>query len=288
MALDQAKEIGYDDEEEGGEGAEMTFIEHLEELRWHLLRSVAAILVFMIAAWFFMPWIFKNIILGPAQPEFWTYRMLCKLGTSVGIESLCVNELNFTLMSREVSGQFMMQLTASAIFGLLIAFPYVFWEIWRFIKPGLKMTEKRASRGSVFFVTLLFSLGTLFGYYVVAPFAINFLVNFQIDESIANQFDIQSYISTLATLTLACGVTFQLPMAMFVLTKVGIVSAAFLREYRKHSIVVILIVAAIITPSPDMISQVLVAIPLYALYEVSIIVAQRVEKRQLKEEQESA
>jgi sec-independent protein translocase protein TatC len=288
MALDQAKEIGYDDEEEGGEGAEMTFIEHLEELRWHLLRSVAAILVFMIAAWFFMPWIFKNIILGPAQPEFWTYRMLCKLGTSVGIESLCVNELNFTLMSREVSGQFMMQLTASAIFGLLIAFPYVFWEIWRFIKPGLKMTEKRASRGSVFFVTLLFSLGTLFGYYVVAPFAINFLVNFQIDESIVNQFDIQSYISTLATLTLACGVTFQLPMAMFVLAKVGIVTAAFLREYRKHSIVVILIVAAIITPSPDMISQVLVAIPLYVLYEVSIIVAQRVEKRQLKEEQESA
>lgn len=287
MPLDQ-KEIGYDDEKEGAQEAEMTFIEHLEELRWHLLRSVAAILVFMIASWFYMPWIFKNIILAPSETTFWTYRKMCDLGTILGIESMCIEKMNFSLMSREVSGQFMMQLTASAIFGLLVAFPYVFWEIWRFVKPGLKITEKKASRGSVFWVTLLFALGTLFGYYIVAPMAINFLVNFQIDEIIINQFDIQSYISVLATLTLACGITFQLPMAMFVLTKVGIVSASFLREYRKHSIVVILIVAAIITPSPDMISQILVAIPLYGLYEVSILVSQRVEKKRLKEEQASA
>ncbi|SOE19863.1 sec-independent protein translocase protein TatC [Spirosomataceae bacterium TFI 002] len=287
MPLDQ-KEIDYDDDSEKEEGDEMTFIEHLEELRWHLIRSVAAILVFMIASWFWMPWIFKNIILGPSETTFWTYRKMCELGNVVGIASMCIEKMNFSLISREVSGQFMMQLTASAIFGLLIAFPYVFWEIWRFIKPGLKITEKKASRGSVFWVTLLFALGTLFGYYVVAPMAINFLVNFTIDESIQNTFDIQSYISILATLTLACGITFQLPMAMFVLTKVGIVSASFLREYRKHSIVVILIVAAIITPSPDMISQILVAIPLYGLYEVSILVSQRVERKRLEEEQASA
>ncbi|MCP9770100.1 twin-arginine translocase subunit TatC [Lacihabitans sp. LS3-19] len=283
MPLDQAPYIDYDDNEEEKGEKEMTFIEHLEELRWHIIRSVAAILVFMIIAWFSMSFIFKNIILGPASPDFWTYRKLCELGNLVGIQSLCVDKLNFSLMSREVSGQFMMALTASAIIGLLFAFPYVFWEIWRFIKPGLKITEKKAATGSVFYVTALFFIGVLFGYYIVAPFAINFLVNFQIDPSIENQFDIQSYISILATLTLACGVTFQLPMAILVLTKIGVVTPAFLKEYRKHSIVVILIVAAIITPSPDMISQIVVAIPLYFLYEVSIVVSQRIYKQKLQE-----
>ncbi|MBK9933286.1 MAG: twin-arginine translocase subunit TatC [Cytophagaceae bacterium] len=282
MPLDQTPYYDYDDEEPSGE-KEMTFLEHLEELRWHIIRSVAAILVFMIAAWVMMGKIFNLIILAPSRPDFWTYRKLCELGNWTGIDSLCVDKLNFSLMSREVSGQFMMQLTASAIVGLLVAFPYVFWEIWRFIKPGLKITEKKAANGSVFFVTLLFFLGIMFGYFVVAPFAINFLVNFQIDPSIENQFDIQSYISVLATLTLACGVTFQLPMAIFVLTRIGIVTPKFLKEYRKHAFVVILIVAAIITPSPDMISQILVAIPLYILFEISIVVSERVYKRKQKE-----
>ncbi|MCR9063876.1 MAG: twin-arginine translocase subunit TatC [Cytophagales bacterium] len=283
MALDQSAEIDYDDES-GTEGNEMTFIEHLEELRWHLIRSVAAILVFMILAWFSMGWIFKNIILGPSETTFWTYRMMCKIGMATGWEGLCVDKMNFSLMSRQVSGQFMMQLTASAIGGLIIAFPYVFWEIWRFIKPGLKITEKKASRGAVFYVTLLFLLGISFGYFIVAPFAINFLVNFQIDPSIENQFDIQSYLGVLSTLTLACGVTFQMPMAIFVLTKVGVVTPEFLQTYRKHAIVVLLIVAAVITPSPDMISQILVAIPLYFLYEISIIVSRREMKRKRRQE----
>ena len=287
MPLDQSPYIHYNDNEDENTGdhveKEMTFIEHLEELRWHIIRSVAAILIFMIAAWVMMGKIFNLIILAPSRPDFWTYRKLCELGNKVGIPSLCVEKLNFSLMSREVSGQFMMQLTASAIVGLLVAFPYVFWEIWRFIKPGLKITEKKAATGSVFFVTTLFFLGILFGYYVVAPFAINFLVNFQIDPSIENQFDIQSYISVLATLTLACGVTFQLPMAILVLTRIGIVTPAFLKEYRKHAFVIILIVAAIITPSPDMISQVLVAIPLYILFEISILVSQRIYNKKLKE-----
>ena len=284
MSLDQSAHIDYDDEPEEVVEKEMSFIEHLEELRWHIIRSVAAILIFMIAAWFSMSFIFKVIILGPSRPDFWTYRKLCELGEYTGIKSLCVDKLNFSLMSREVSGQFMMALTSSAIVGLLVAFPYVFWEIWRFIKPGLKITEKKAATGSVFYVTALFFMGVFFGYYVVAPFAINFLVNFQIDPSIENQFDIQSYISVLATLTLACGITFQLPMAILVLTKIGVVTPKFLQTYRKHSVVVILIVAAIITPSPDMISQVLVAIPLYILYEISILVSIRIYKQRLKEQ----
>jgi sec-independent protein translocase protein TatC len=284
MNLDQSAHIDYDDEEEEGVEKEMTFIEHLEELRWHVIRSVAAILFFMIGAWFSMSYIFRVIILGPSKPDFWTYRKLCELSNITGIKSLCVEKLNFSLMSREVSGQFMMALTSSAIIGLLFAFPYVFWEIWRFIKPGLKITEKKAATGSVFFVTSLFFLGVFFGYFIVAPFAINFLVNFQIDPSIVNQFDIQSYISILATLTLACGITFQLPMAILVLTKIGVVTPQFLQTYRKHSIVVILIVAAIITPSPDMISQVVVSIPLYFLYEISILVSMRIYKKKLKEQ----
>ncbi|NBA86774.1 twin-arginine translocase subunit TatC [Emticicia sp. CRIBPO] len=283
MPLDQTPYIDYEDEEDETVEKEMTFIEHLEELRWHLLRSVAAIVTFMIIAWIFKGDIFNKIILAPSRPDFWTYRKMCEIGNAVGIPSLCVDKLNFSLMSREVSGQFMMALTSSAIIGLLFAFPYVFWEIWRFIKPGLKITEKKAATGSVFYVTMLFFLGVLFGFFVVAPFAINFLVNFQIDPSIENQFDIQSYISVLATLTLACGVTFQLPMAILVLTKVGIVTPAFLKAYRKHSIVVILIVAAVITPSPDMISQVLVAIPLYFLYEISIVVSGRIYKAKQRE-----
>jgi sec-independent protein translocase protein TatC len=283
MPLDQAPYYDYDDEPEVSGEKEMTFIEHLEELRWHIIRSVAAILVFMIAAWFSMSFIFNKVILAPAQVDFWTYKQLCKIGKMTGIESLCVTKLNFTLMSREVSGQFMMALTSSAIVGLLVAFPYVFWEIWRFIKPGLKITEKKAATGSVFYVTALFFIGIFFGYFIVAPFAINFLVNFQIDPSIENQFDIQSYISVLATLTLACGVTFQLPMAILVLTKIGVVTPKFLKDYRKHSIVIILIVAAVITPSPDMISQVLVAIPLYFLYEISILVSQRIHRKSMEE-----
>lgn len=286
MPLDQTPNVDYDyenEEEETGAEKEMTFIEHLEELRWHILRSVIAILIFMVGAWIFRSEIYNLIILGPSRPDFWTYRKLCQLGEYTGVKSLCVNKLNFTLNSREMAGQFMMALTSSAIIGLLFAFPYVFWEIWRFIKPGLKITEKKAATGSVFYVTTLFFMGVMFGYFIVAPFAINFLANFQLDPSIINQFDIQSYIGILATLTLACGITFQLPMAILVLTKIGVVTPQFLKDYRKHSIVVILIVAAIITPSPDMISQIVVSIPLYFLYEISILVSQRIYKKKLAE-----
>jgi sec-independent protein translocase protein TatC len=281
MPLDQDPYHDYDDEVE--EGKEMTFIEHLEELRWHLIRAFGAIFVFMIVTFIYVKDIYRIVILGPSRTDFWTYRKMCEIGKAVGIEGLCVEKLNFSLQSIELSGQFMLSLTTSAILGLVFAFPYAFWEIWRFVTPGLKMGELKAARGAVFFVTALFFLGILFGYFVVTPFAIRFLVNYQIDPSILNQFDIGSYISILVTLTMACGITFQLPVAIFVLTKIGVVGPTFLRTYRKHSMIVILVVAAIITPSPDMISQILVAIPLYFLYEISILISARVYKAKLKE-----
>ena len=275
MALDQEFEQELDETE----GKEMSFLDHLEELRWHIIRSVGSILVFTIAAWIFQKEIFGGIIMAPSKSTFWTNRMLCKLADATGVEGLCFKQADFVLQNREVSGQFMFALTQSIMVGLLFAFPYFFWEIWRFVKPGLKMKEARAATGAVFWVSMLFFTGVAFGYYVVSPMAINFLANFKLDESIQNQYDISDYLSLLSTMTLACGVTFQLPMIAFVLSQVGVLTPGFMREYRRHAIVVILILAAIITPSPDMISQLLVTLPLLALYEVSIVVSARVNKR---------
>ncbi|GAB3523898.1 twin-arginine translocase subunit TatC [Emticicia fontis] len=283
MPLDQTPYYDYDDDGKEEVGKEMSFLDHLEELRWHLIRAAAAIFIFMIVAFVYIGEIYDTVILGPSKVDFWTYRMMCKLGKAVGAEGLCVDKLQFSLMSREVSGQFIMAFTSAAIIGLVFAFPYVFWEIWRFVKPGLKPSEKKSATGAVFYVTFLFFSGVLFGYFIVSPLAINFLVNFQISETIENQFDISSYISLLATLTLACGVAFQLPVAIFVLTKIGVIGPKFMRTYRRHAVVVILIVAAVITPSPDITSQLLVAFPLYILYEVSIIISAREEKRRLAE-----
>ncbi len=256
------------------EEKEMSFIDHLEELRWHVIRALIAVVVFAIVAFLNVKFVYGVLILGPSKADFWTYRILCRLS-----ELTCVDTLPFEIQNRTVGGQFTMHMFISAIIGLIMAFPYAFWEVWRFIKPGLYHEERSITRGATFFVTLLFALGILFGYYVVTPLSLNFLANYQLDESIKNQYDLSSYISTIATLTLGTGVLFQLPMVALILAKVGILTPAFMREYRRHSIVVFLVVAAILTPSPDIISQVLVAAPLMLLYEISIYIAVYVEKK---------
>jgi sec-independent protein translocase protein TatC len=277
MPLDQE----FDKEATAGD--EMTFIEHLEELRWNVIRAVGAILVFTIVAFIFIEEIYDKIILAPSRPDFWTYRMLCKIADFTGAQGLCIDKLDFELQSREMAGQFTMALLSAVIIGLLFAFPYAFWEVWRFIKPGLKPSERKVSRGAVFYVTSLFLSGVLFGYYIVSPLAINFLANFQLDPRIKNQFDITSYVGLISMLTLACGLTFQLPVVAFVLSKIGFLNPRFMREYRRHAFVVILILAAVITPSPDVLSQVLVALPLTLLYEVSILVSAWVERNKKEE-----
>ena len=277
MPLDQE----FDKEATAGD--EMTFIEHLEELRWNVIRAVGAILVFTIVAFIFIEEIYDKIILAPSRPDFWTYRMLCKIADFTGAQGLCIDKLDFELQSREMAGQFTMALLSAVIIGLLFAFPYAFWEVWRFIKPGLKPSERKVSRGAVFYVTTLFLSGVLFGYYIVSPLAINFLANFQLDPRIKNQFDITSYVGLISMLTLACGLTFQLPVVAFILSKIGFLNPRFMREYRRHAFVVILILAAVITPSPDVLSQVLVALPLTLLYEVSILVSAWVERNKKEE-----
>ena len=282
MPLDQ----NLDNEEEEESAGEMSFIGHLEELRWHVIRAAGSILVFGIIAFIYIKELYHYVIIDPAKPDFWTYKMLCKLAEKVEYDELCIKALNFKLQAIGVGDQFTMSMTSSVIAGLIFAFPYAFWEIWSFIKPGLKASERKSASGAVFYVTFLFLSGVLFGYFIVTPLAVNFLANFTLDESIINEFSISSYISLVATLTLACGVAFQLPVVVYVLSKVGVLTPEFMREYRKHSMIVILIVAAVITPSPDIYSQILVAIPLFLLYEVSIFVSGRVAREKLDDETE--
>jgi len=272
------------DQEESGE-KEMSFLEHLEELRWHVIRSLVAVIIFMIGAFFTAPWIFEHIIFAPARVDFPTFKWLCKLGDLVGSEGLCVKEIPFKVQSRNMTGQFTMHLMSSFILGFIIAFPYVMWEVWRFIKPGLQIKERKYSRGAVGSVSVLFFLGVTFGYFVIAPWMVYFLANYSISDMIVNEFDITSYVSTVVMLVLGSGLLFQLPVVIYFLTKIGIVTPEFLRKYRKHSIIIILIVAAIVTP-PDPLSQMLITIPLYLLFEISILISASVAKRKAREEAE--
>jgi sec-independent protein translocase protein TatC len=273
MALDQ----------QTSEEKEMSFLDHLEELRWHIVRSVAAIMIFMIMAFWFAPWIFDNIVFAPANASFPTFRALCKLGEYLEKPALCVESIPFKIQSRYVTGQFSMQFAAAFVIGLIVAFPYVFWEIWRFVRPGLYNNEKRSSRGAVFAVTFLFLLGIGFGYYVLCPMSMWFFATYTISDVIVNEFDITSYVQTIIALVFGSGVLFQLPVVIFFLTRIGLVTPKFLRVYRKYAIIIILVLAAIITP-PDPLSQIIIAVPLYLLYEISILISGMELRRKLKAE----
>ncbi len=263
---------------------EMSFLDHLEELRWHVVRSVFAILAFTIGSFIAAKWIFSNIIFAPAYASFPTFQWLCKLGQLVNMEeTLCIEDIPIKIQSRIMTGQFTMHLTASLVMGIIISFPYVAWEIWRFIKPGLQPTERKYSRGAVFSISVLFFMGVSFGYYILAPLAIYFLSNYSISDIIVNEFDITSYVGTVTTLVLGSGILFQLPIVVYFLSQVGIVTPELLRGFRKHAIVVILVIAAIVTP-PDPLSQVLITFPLYTLYEFSIFVSAFVARRKRREE----
>lgn len=266
------------------EEAEMSFLEHLEVLRWHLIRALLALIVCTVIAFAWGAWIFDNIVFAPSETKFITYRTMCRLGDILGTPFLCVKKLDFILQSRTLTGQFMMHITASFVIGLIISFPYIFWEIWRFIRPALYSKEQKIARGAVFFVSLLFFIGVLFGYYVVAPLSINFLAGYQISPKIKNEFDIVSYVGVLATLVVGCAVLFQLPVVVYFLAKLGIITPKFMRTYRRHAILIIFLIAAVITPSPDVFTQLLVGLPILVLYEVSISIAANVQRNQLKAE----
>lgn len=259
-----------------GEG-EMTFLQHLEELRWHIIRSVIAVVVGAIAAFMLKDFIFDKVILAPKSPGFITNRLLCQLADVVNAPVLCINQNPLNLISIKMSGQFTTHITISLIAGVIMAFPYIFWEFWSFFRPALYDKERKHARGAVTAASSLFIIGILFGYYVISPLSINFLSSYRVSDLVDNQINITSYIGSVTSVALSAGVTFELPIVVFFLARIGIITPEFMRKYRKHAIVVVLILAAIITP-PDVFSQTLVSIPLILLYEVSIFIAARVVK----------
>lgn len=257
---------------------EMSFLEHLEELRWHIIRAFISVLIIAIVAFIFNNILFDYILLAPKNPNFFTNTMLCKLGHVVDIQKLCINSEPLQLISIKMAGQFTTHITTSIIAGIIVAFPYIFWEFWRFIKPALYEKEIQHTRGAVFVSSTLFLLGVLFGYFVIAPLSVHFLGSYHVSEQVVNQINLKSYIGTVSSVTLASGITFELPILIYFLSKAGLVTPEFLRRYRKHAVVLILILAATITP-PDIFSLILVTFPLLILYEAGILISKKIVSR---------
>lgn len=261
--------------------AEMSFLDHLETLRWHIIKSAIAIITFAILAYVYSDFIWNSIILAPKSPDFWTSRMLIKLGDFLGYESDGLMTKQLSLINFDLSGQFMVDVWTAIIAGFIVAFPYVMYQFWSFIKPALYENERRHASGAVAVMSGLFFIGVLFGYYLIVPFSLDWLASYSISTEVVNQINILSYISSVTSIVIAGGIAFELPVLVYFLSKIGVLTPKFLRKYRKHSYVVLLIIAAIITP-PDILSQMIVCIPLVILFELSIIISGRVEKARLK------
>ncbi|MGB0828678.1 MAG: twin-arginine translocase subunit TatC [Flavobacteriaceae bacterium] len=261
---------------------EMSFLDHLEELRWHLIRSVLAILIVATVAFIFKDFIFDVLLFGPKNKDFITYRWFCSISQTLGQGStFCIEELPFRIQSRTMAGQFSAHLWTSILAGFIVSFPYIIFEFWRFISPGLYEKERKNARGFIFIASFLFFIGVLFGYYVVTPLSINFLGNYTVSSEIFNDFDLSSYIGLLRASVLASGIIFELPIIIYFLTRIGLITPQFLKKNRKISLVLVLSLSAIITP-PDIASQIIVSIPILILYEVSIVIAKIVTRNQNK------
>jgi sec-independent protein translocase protein TatC len=263
---------------------EMSFLDHLEELRWHLIRSTLAVVIIACLAFIFKGFIFDTILFGPKNMDFPTYRFFCNIATFFGVTSeFCGDSLPFTIQSRLMAGQFSAHIWTSIWAGVILGFPYILYELWKFISPGLYENERKHSRGFILTASFLFFLGVLFGYFVVAPLSINFLGTYQVSKEVLNEIDLSSYVGTVRASVIACGIMFELPIIIYFLTKVGLVTPEILRKYRKIALVIVLILSAIITP-PDITSQIVVAIPVLILYQISIYISKIVVKREEKKE----
>lgn len=260
---------------------EMTFLEHLEELRWHLVRAFISVFVVAVFAFLYKDFLFDVVIFGPSNADFFTNELLHKLALRFNMPTLSINQETISFQNILMSGQFTTHIRVSFIVGILVSFPYIFWEFWRFIKPALYQQEVNHSRGAIFFASTLFTVGVLFGYYVICPLSVHFLATYHVSEKVDNILNLGSYISTVSSIVLAGGIIFELPILIYFLAKVGLVSAEMLKKYRRHAIVASLLLAAIITP-PDVISQVLVCFPLIFLYEAGIVIARRIERKRRK------
>lgn len=265
----------------------MSFVDHLEELRWHIVRSVIAIVVCAIVVFVYIDEVMDLVIFGPIEKGFVTYEWLCKLGHKIAnSDALCLPVPNVQMQTTTFGGQFISSITIAFISGLIVAFPYVLWELWRFVKPALKPNELKNTRGAIFWVSFFFLLGVAFGYFMLAPFTFSFLSNYKVGTHniIETKPVLNDYIDNLVDITVGSGLAFELPVISFVLTRIGLITPMFLKEYRKYAYVALLVIAAVITPSPDWMSQMIVVLPLVCLYEFSVVVAGRVYSQDKKKE----
>lgn len=280
--------LGLLNKRKGGDTAEMSFMDHIEELRWHIVRSLLAVTIVGVVLFLKKSFLFDTLIFGPMHEDFPTYKWMCLIGNKMGMGgSMCVQTIDFKLQSIAFTSQFMIHLQAALTVGLILVFPYVLWELWRFLSPALYENERRAVTGVVAVGSLLFYIGLLFGYYMIAPFTVIFLGEYKVSNIVINTFSLDSYMDTVSGLSLVSGLMFEFPLVIYFLAKLGVISSSFLKTYRKYAIVVCLLLAAVITPSPDMFSQMIVTVPLYGLYEVGIFAAIRVERRKRVKENES-
>lgn len=266
--------------------SEMSFFEHLEALRWHLIRAVIALVIFTSIAAYNWHFILNTIIFGPRDKSFWTYGILCKIGTALHMDGWCFEGFDDKMVVTEVGAKFNLVMNTCIVTGLVFAIPYFLYEVWRFIKPALHEKERKAASGFVFYASSLFLLGVLFGYYIVAPMSIRFLIGFEVSNEIEDMIRVDSYMSTLTTLTMGSGLVFELPILIYLLASLGILNAKLMRKTRRYAVLIILIIAAIITPTPDMITMSVVAVPLLFLYEIGILVAAGVDRRRAKKNEE--
>ncbi len=262
----------------------MSFLEHLEVLRGHLLRSLGSVLVFAVIAFLLKDIIFNTILLAPKEADFWTNEMFCRLGKLLNSDRLCLNTQGLEIINIDLAGQFKIHLIISFFGGLILSSPYIFLEVYRFIIPALKDNERKYSRGMVFFTTVLFLIGILFGFFIIIPLTLNFLGGYSVSEEVSNQIALRSYIRSVTSVTLSTGLAFELPILIYFLSKVGLVTPRFMRKYRKHAVVIFLVLSGIITP-PDVISQFLVCIPLYILFEASIVISARIERQRIERDE---
>ena len=264
---------------------EMTFFEHIDALRPHLVRGAVVTILLVLVVFLAKGFIIDTILFGPQSTDFPTNRFLCYIGHKLGIEELCIGQLKFNMINTSMAGQFNLHMKVSMVGAIVLGVPYLLMEIWAFVRPALTPFERRKSRMFVFYVSLCFFAGLLFGYYLIAPLTINFFNGYHASKYITNMIDVNSYLSTVLGVSLASAAIFQLPLLIYFLARMEVISSSFMKKYRKHAIVLLLVFSAIITP-PDLFSQVLVALPLYGLYEFSIWLAKRVELRRAKEEAE--
>jgi sec-independent protein translocase protein TatC len=266
--------------------SEMSFFEHLEALRWHLIRAAIAVVIFTSLAFYNAKFLVDTIIFGPWHKDFWTYGVMCKIGAALHLEGWCYGGSTSKLMTTELAGNFNLMINSCLTTGVVLGVPYFLYEIWRFIKPALHEKERKAASGFVFYASGLFFIGILFGYFIITPLSVQFLVGFQISDMIETKITIASYMSTLTTLTVGCGLVFELPILIYLLTSLGVLNAGLMRRTRRYAILIILILSAIITPTPDMMTMSVVAVPLLFLYEIGIWVAAGVGRRREKKNEE--